>query len=51
MKYQFEPENQRAKIIFDYLKGDYEKMKEMLNIDWESYLAESLSNIASMLLQ
>ena len=32
MKYQFEPENQRAKILFDHLKGDYEKMKEILSI-------------------
>ena len=43
--YQYEAENLPTKVMFDYIKGDYEKMRQLLDVDWIEYLADSMGNI------
>ena len=37
--------NLGTKFMFDYIKGDYEKMRKLSLANWKSYLADCMGNI------
>ena len=43
--YRSEPEVLPAKVVYDYAKGDYEKMRQALNIEWNNYFSECEDDI------
>ena len=45
IKYRSTPEKIPDKIVCNYLKDDYEKMKKMLNINWKDYFKDCGDNV------
>ena len=48
VSYRCEPEKLPDKIMCDYVKADYQKMQQKLDINWEEYLGESKDDIDKM---
>ena len=46
--YQSIPDEHPDKLLPDYRKADFEKMKGLLSIDWESYLNDSAGNVNAL---
>ena len=48
VSYRCEPEKLPDKIMCDYVKAGYQKMRQKLDINWEEYLGESKDDIDKM---
>ena len=48
LMYRTEPEDLPEKIVCDYFKADFQKTKEQLNIDWETFFKECGDDIDSV---
>ena len=48
LMYRTEPEDLPKKIVCDFFKADFQKMKEHLNIDWETLFEECGEDIDSV---